>query len=225
MNTKTNTHATNPPSATTAHALSTRSLRPWPKRTRHDFGEPWTEPERAILREHFEKPGGVAICEALLPTRSPGAIRHEGADLGLKVPRARGQGRGNSAVPRWELLLRALADLAPEHCGAVPLAALVERAFERSPAEFGWHAPARDELLPDTHAVLSALHRSGPIERGYMRALCEGVYGITEEGRAAIARAPGTVPKYAGDEAADAERQKNLARAAEIRRARAAAAA
>lgn len=210
---------------TTTTNTSTHSAGALPRRRGFFSGAaagnvPWIDAERAVLREHYEKPGGIALCEALLPDRERRAIQNEASDLGLKAHRPRSVGRGGCPVPRWEKLLRALASIAPEHCGAVPLGALVERAFDLYPEEFGWRAPARDALLPDTHAVLTALHRAGPIGRGYARTLCEGVYGLSEEGRAAVLRPEGDVPLYAGDEALEAARAANLARAAEIRRTR-----
>lgn len=41
----------------------------------------WTVKEEAVLREHYSRPGGVAVCVSLLPGRSVGAIMQHGGHV------------------------------------------------------------------------------------------------------------------------------------------------
>ena len=155
-------------------------------------GAAWPETEKGILRADYPKPGGVALCAARLPNRSEEAIKKKARTMGLKTPQVDAPRQRRFVGPaQWEMLLGVVGELAPEYLNAVPVDAVIERAFARYPAHFGWRAPSTGVLYPDTHRVLSGLHRAGPVARGLARWHCETYLALTDAGRAFLAAAVG----------------------------------
>lgn len=155
-------------------------------------GAEWLETEKAILRADYPKPGGLALCVARLPNRTAGAIESKARTMGITTPKVDAPKQQRFVGPaQWEMLLRVIAELAPEHLNAVPVDAVIEGAFARYPEHFGWRAPSTGVLYPDTHRVLTGLHRAGPVARGLARWHCETYLALTDAGRAFLAAAVG----------------------------------
>lgn len=68
------------------HIEGAAVLAAWPRPAKLDPRVPWSEREKAIMREHYPV-GGLAACRAhLAPLRGDGAIYQMAQQLGLKAP-------------------------------------------------------------------------------------------------------------------------------------------